>query len=526
MVLKSVSSVCLTKTGKTSSQAPSEPESKKSSRNSSGKVSIADVITSPSPVRSNSSRRSTLKAPSIKKNKISLVQVSTEITSVLLRKERQLRDHLFFLKSIFNVLRALHNLKVRDIRSKVPLSREAVERLQRDHFREEDYSRGTYVSRGRGTPASALHVEGDHGDGSHTAGRLSIFNTAKRANTFDNVTKSVFGRRKSKNVGTTERPALETWEDLLNVQPEPYKEKPGSGNIGFQMGVITKFMRWYRKVEDAVVTEREKRRASIVPQHGPIDNIHEKGTVSDKSEKGDRESTYTQPRPGSATQPTEKVKKLPIWLQVAQEKSTVYQDVTQSMPNPETTVQRCKRNLNKVKRSVQKENEAQLEKIVRERLATFRLKLLALNQEECSPLFEKEILKLDDKKGNVKLFHLENFDVQPSKWYEELKEQTMGMMSSYPQPEIADMLTKLQIYSHMDNKTLSYSKAKLCLLVMSLPAYDICQIYMQKALKFIFENIMLGQDTQLNEWLNHRKIPNVVTTDIFSRPESPFTDPD
>ncbi|XP_060555552.1 uncharacterized protein LOC132716321 isoform X3 [Ruditapes philippinarum] len=333
-------------------------------------------------------------------------------------------------------------------------------------------------------------------------------------------------RRKSKNVGTTERPALETWEDLLNVQPEPYKEKPGSGNIGFQMGVITKFMRWYRKVEDAVVTEREKRRASIVPQHGPIDNIHEKGTVSDKSEKGDRESTYTQPRPGSATQPTEKVKKLPIWLQVAQEKSTVYQDVTQSMPNPETTVQRCKRNLNKVKRSVQKENEAQLEKIVRERLATFRLKLLALNQEECSPLFEKEILKLDDKKGNVKLFHLENFDVQPSKWYEELKEQTMGMMSSYPQPEIADMLTKLQIYSHMDNKTLSYSKAKLCLLVMSLPAYDICQIYMQKALKFIFENIMLGQDTQLNEWLNHRKIPNVVTTDIFSRPESPFTDPD
>jgi hypothetical protein len=35
MVLKSVSSVCLTKTGKTSSQAPSEPESKKSSRNSS-----------------------------------------------------------------------------------------------------------------------------------------------------------------------------------------------------------------------------------------------------------------------------------------------------------------------------------------------------------------------------------------------------------------------------------------------------------------------------------------------------------
>ena len=38
---------------------------------------------------------------------------------------------------------------------------------------------------------------------------------------------------------------------------------------------------------------------------------------------------------------------------------------SQTAPNPDTSVQRCRQNLNKLKRSVQKENTATLEKIVR-----------------------------------------------------------------------------------------------------------------------------------------------------------------
>lgn len=41
-----------------------------------------------------------------------------------------------------------------------------------------------------------MQVEGEgHVEGHHTGGRLSIFNTAKRANTIENATKNVFGRR-------------------------------------------------------------------------------------------------------------------------------------------------------------------------------------------------------------------------------------------------------------------------------------------------------------------------------------------
>ncbi|KAH3711345.1 hypothetical protein DPMN_070850 [Dreissena polymorpha] len=45
---------------------------------------------------------------------------------------------------------------------------------------------------------------------------------------------------------------LETWEDFLNVQSEEYKDAHGS--LHFQIGIISKFMRWYR-------------RASVLPSH-------------------------------------------------------------------------------------------------------------------------------------------------------------------------------------------------------------------------------------------------------------------
>ena len=37
------------------------------------------------------------------------------------KKDRQFRDHLMYLRSIYNMLTALHNVKVRDIKSKVSI---------------------------------------------------------------------------------------------------------------------------------------------------------------------------------------------------------------------------------------------------------------------------------------------------------------------------------------------------------------------------------------------------------------------
>lgn len=585
MVVRSVSSAYMA-TQNSKSQGSAQHGSGASSRRNSGKsdkVMMSDIIKTPSPVRPQSGR-TTLKSPALK-NKLTLIQVSTGITALMLRKERQIRDHLLYLQSIYRVLTALHNIKVRDIKSKVPLSKDVVERLQKENAREDDSrgSRGAYVSRVRGKQQSSYGFRGGYGSRRTSLAQSEVFSEfgdfddtsprkqkrkktllpkinqptvsrrARKMSAVEKIGEELFGsaalaafsraarkvnlaeqvnktlsqlrgdQRRSRNVPSisTERPALETWEDLLNVQPEPYKDDH-HGGLAFQIGVLTKFMRWYRKCENEVAERKtEKRRASIIPTHiggggaGNIDKgqlshlqeIHEKG-----AQGGDRDTHSQHPQqPGSTAQITDKVKKLPIWQQVAQEKSTVFQNLKQKTPNPEGVIHRFKKNLNKLKRSVQKESTATLEKMTRERMANFRLKFGALTCGECSPLFDEQKLKLLDVKDNVNKAHLDNFDVQPSKWYEELKERTNSLVSNHL--GMIETLSKIQTYAHMDSKTVSYAKAKLCLLMMSLPAYDICQIYMQQALKFIFENILLGQEAQFFEWLNHRKIPNMVISD-------------
>ena len=42
------------------------------------------------------------------------------------------------------------------------------------------------------------------------------------------------------------RPMLETWEDLINVQPQEYREEALPTSFGMQAGILSKFMRWYR----------------------------------------------------------------------------------------------------------------------------------------------------------------------------------------------------------------------------------------------------------------------------------------
>jgi len=78
-------------------------------------------------------------------------------------------------------------------------------------------------------------------------------------------------------------------------------------------------------------------------------------------------------------------------------------------------MQRIKKNINDVRRNVAKENTAEIEKMIRERVANFRLKFGTLSPEERSCLFEEQRVKIQDIKETAKS-QLEDFDIQPSKW--------------------------------------------------------------------------------------------------------------
>ncbi|WAR16940.1 hypothetical protein MAR_031534, partial [Mya arenaria] len=75
---------------------------------------------------------------------------------------------------------------------------------------------------------------------------MSMFGVSRKVNLLDKANTSVFGRRLSRNAGGPEekKGGIETWEDLLNIQRIEYKEEPQPTTIGFQVGVVAKFMRW------------------------------------------------------------------------------------------------------------------------------------------------------------------------------------------------------------------------------------------------------------------------------------------
>ncbi|XP_055954896.1 uncharacterized protein LOC126810631, partial [Patella vulgata] len=80
-------------------------------------------------------------------------------------------------------------------------------------------------------------------------------------------------------------------------------------------------------------------------------------------------------------------------------------------------------------------------------------------------------------------------NVIPSKWLEELTERIHNLVGP-EESEINVALAHLGQHSQASVKNIPQTKARLCLIVMSLPAYDICKISTQLAITFILEKIV------------------------------------
>ncbi|KAK3590698.1 hypothetical protein CHS0354_008035 [Potamilus streckersoni] len=449
------------------------------------------------------------------------------------RWDRTVKCHLQYLKAIYDALTAIHNMRMKDLKSKFPLSLDALNTLMTgfpDVFAVPGKgSRATYISQWHSkrqmvnstdTVNSTSGTIGQHRSSIHSE-RGSVFGPFKKLNPADNVNANIRPRRRSgqKHDG---RSYLETWEDLMNVQVQHYDRKMTeiSGQLGLTSGMTNKFNKLYQ-----LNTTRQKRSSISLALPATIQHGNKEGTedlqnkaVSDSPPQGQGQQVQPQPSiPSNAhiySKERENIavpinlKRLPLWQQVAQEKSVFLSDKNNNIPNPYTMVQRSRRDLYTLKKSLAKENNVNMEKLKREQMANFRLKFATLGSQELSPHYELQKIKVEMISQTVTK-HIETFDIKPFKWYEDLKEETLSITDNMD-VEVNEMITKLQKYAHMDSKTVSLAKAKLCLYMMSLPAYEILQIYVQKALKFIFENILLGTEDQFMEWLEQRKIPYIV----------------
>ncbi|XP_050400964.1 uncharacterized protein LOC126817845, partial [Patella vulgata] len=87
---------------------------------------------------------------------------------------------------------------------------------------------------------------------------------------------------------------------------------------------------------------------------------------------------------------------------------------------------------------------------------------------------------------------IEVLEVPPSKWFEELQIKIFNTTDA-KDADVNSALMQLGRFSQMGVRTVPHCRARLCLLVMSMPAYDLCKISMQLAIRFVLEEILTGQ---------------------------------
>ena len=88
-------------------------------------------------------------------------------------------------------------------------------------------------------------------------------------------------------------------------------------------------------------------------------------------------------------------------------------------------------------------------------------------------------------------------------WVQKLKQEQkrLGMENNENSKE-----RLLKLFNHIDTKPSVFVKAKLCLLVFSLPLFQLCALKMQRALSFILKEFLGESVDYLKDWFQSRKI--------------------
>ncbi|XP_062621252.1 uncharacterized protein LOC134282872 [Saccostrea cucullata] len=422
-------------------------------------------------------------------------------SGVSLKKERLRRDHLQYLQALSMVITSISHMKTREIKSKTPLKLEVVKALRKEPVieprnpftrRESRATTGTHLfrlqSRSQHPP---LHREASGGRGmlEQVAGITGLTSKLKKKTMWGGLTKIQQPQQQG--------PVVETWEDLMNL------EEKKTVDMTLQSRILMKALLW-------------SRRRAITPQ---VESTH---TINEQSEPSQPETTAGPTHVQSKirkdllaadhhrnTGPVH-TKKLPIWQLVAMDKipKSLQEKKKKETLEPDNIVSNNKKSFLKVKHDLHKDLEEELQKIDREMLAVFKMKYGEF--EDMSPLFEVHKSRLNGcVTGGTTHRNIAITDVPPLRWFEDLQEKTYSILG-HQDEEINKTLKEIGRYSTIDSKSIPSAKAKLCLLLMSLPANELFTIPVQRGLKFVLEVIFQAEDHLLGEWLQHRKVPYFI----------------
>ncbi|XP_065063923.1 uncharacterized protein LOC135690330 [Rhopilema esculentum] len=99
----------------------------------------------------------------------------------------------------------------------------------------------------------------------------------------------------------------------------------------------------------------------------------------------------------------------------------------------------------------------------------------------------------------------------PTGWYELLCNEQSSLKLDNDN-EVSSEVKSLLQFTRMEVTTIVHLRAKLCLLVMSLPVYELCRLSMQEALKFFLSSIMEVSEHALEDWMLSRKL---ITSNVL-----------
>ncbi|PIK42974.1 hypothetical protein BSL78_20155 [Apostichopus japonicus] len=359
------------------------------------------------------------------------------------------------LKMIQMILNALHNMKSRDLRSRVPLSTEVVKHLYRD------VADKTFVRPVKNEVHYSSNDTVNSNEKASVAGRTSKTVIPSKLSTLG---------RNDGLVSTTPTPTNKEWNVHKMLIFEQIVNESSNQRLVNQV-LITKTM---------IVTNMV-------------------GRLLGPHRHGDSQ-------------------KLPFWqaIGLVNEDTVERPPVThkgkgatsRKHPDPENTLKSLIQNFTRVKKKMAREVQSDLEKLIRDRHRTFRQKFQCLNK---SPLFEKTVQHLKGVSTQPMPMIVEdtNTEIKPSKWFLDLKSGAENIVGK-DDKEVCSMLQQLSRFSYEDAKSIPNAKEKLCLLVMSMPASHLLTIPAQQALKYVLDEILWASSESLSQWLNHRKIPLIL----------------
>ncbi|XP_076084680.1 uncharacterized protein LOC143055423 isoform X2 [Mytilus galloprovincialis] len=417
------------------------------------------------------------------------------------RKERIKRIHMEYLEAVNIVLNSLYNMKTKDLKSKTPLSFDHLKQLRKDTvFTLQTHGDGNMLSR-QSRPYKNASVVSTVPSENKVGGFAGLFAKKKQSNMFVQVAMlpaklapnkfSQMFKQKQKEPELK----LETWEDFLAVDPHtPMPETKKKKSFATGVMALVKAVQWHKKLSVSTDVGGSPTKTSTEGKSPE---------VQDSTAKIESIARLLHNDPNKKLPA---IKKTPIWQRIAAEKIDLYEESKSDKKEkiePEDIVCNMRTKFINMKHKHKQETDAEVQKLERERLLIFRYKYGLFG--DMSSVFEEHVQELAHARNNVN----DNVDIgeliKPSLWYSELKEKAIKMCGSGN--DVEDIFHKMGRHSMMDGKSIHLGKAKLCLIVMSMPAHEICTVAFQTAIKFVLERIMLHDLRNLQDWLQLRKVP-------------------